>query len=370
MPFLEMALSCGVCRGLAVACYGIRPNGFTVICTSSMATPRARLSQYRLCSSSKSRLGIVQNGIVLRLQLAKANYECFLHRRFPRFYILYHSFTKGFWLLFQDAKEVKVIKTMMHTKGVNIQDLSYRDMEKLRQFRRDVVKALPLLLISIPPFANYLVFVLMYLFPRQLLIRHFWTPQQQADFQRENHAHRAQQYWVVLRGLESAGSHFKDGHLKRSLLELCNKVQSGVHPKISDIQTVQSLFSGPLDISRINTNHMRPLCPLFFLTPHLPARMAASRLNRHALELLRLDRALSRYGPHRLDDHELRQACYVRGLYTCSLNINQCHEWLSQWLRFSSQLKESETSVMVYSMVLLSTNYCRALSPLTTRNKE
>lgn len=29
------------------------------------------------------------------------------------------------------------------------------------QFRRDVIKAIPLVVISIPPFANYLVFVLM-----------------------------------------------------------------------------------------------------------------------------------------------------------------------------------------------------------------
>lgn len=101
----------------------------------------------------------------------------------------------------------------MFTAGVQFQDLPYRDMEKLRQVgsprppaagagaaggligsmsaqggslrrrsafseqppalfwgpvcrlclqvRRDLIKAVPLMLISLPPFANYLVFVLM-----------------------------------------------------------------------------------------------------------------------------------------------------------------------------------------------------------------
>ncbi|KAM9430349.1 LOW QUALITY PROTEIN: LETM1 domain-containing protein 1-like [Salvelinus alpinus] len=231
------------------------------------------------------------------------------------------------------------------------QDLTYRDMEKLRQFRRDMIKAIPLLLISIPPFANYLVFVLMYLSPRQLLIRHFWTPQQQTEFQGVNHSHRAQHHWAVLKGLESAGSHVKDSHLQ----DLCHKMQSGVHPNISDIQAFRDLFSGPpLGIKRMNADQMRQLCLLFFLTP---TPMIATQRNSHGIELLQLDRALSRHGLHQLDDSELRQACYVRGLDSGSLSINQCLEWLSQWLQFSSRLKESEVSLLVHSMVLLSTNY-------------
>uniref|UniRef100_A0A4W5NDD3 LETM1 domain containing 1 n=1 Tax=Hucho hucho TaxID=62062 RepID=A0A4W5NDD3_9TELE len=353
-----MALSCAaVCCRLSVALYGIRTDGVTVIYSSFTATSGARLPLYRHYSSPKSRLGIGLQ-IVSRLQGANAKYELFLQRYFPRFYVLYHTFTKGIQLLFQDAKKVTVIKTRMLTNSVKVQDLPYRDMEKLRQFRRDMIKAIPLLLISIPPFANYLVFVLMYLFPRQLLIRHFWTPQQQTEFQGVNHSHRAQHHWAVLKGLERAGSHVKDGRLKISLLDLCNKVQSGVHPNISDIQAIRGLFSGaPLSIKRINANQMRQLCPLFFLTPRLPTPMIGTRLNSHAIELLQLDRALSRHGLHQLDDSELRQACYVRGLDSGSLSINQCREWLSQWLQFSSHLKESEVSLLVHSMVLLSANY-------------
>ncbi|XP_021421824.2 LETM1 domain-containing protein 1 isoform X2 [Oncorhynchus mykiss] len=319
-----MALFCAaVGRRFSVDLYGIRTNGVTVIHSSFTATSGARLPLYRHYSSPKSRLGIGLQ-IVSRLQGANAKYELFLQRYFPRFYVLYHTFTKGIQLIFQDAKEVTVIRTRMLTNSVKVQDLPYRDMEKLRQ----------------------------------LLIRHFWTPQQQTEFQGVNHSHRAQHHWAVLKGLESAGSHVKDGRLKIILLDLCNKVQSGVHPNISDIQVIRGLFSGaPLSIKRINANQMRQLCPLFFLTPRLPTPMIGTRLNSHAIELLQLDRALSRHGLHQLDDSELRQACYVRGLDSGSLSINQCREWLSQWLQFSSHLKESEVSLLVHSMVLLSANY-------------
>lgn len=51
----------------------------------------------------------------------------------------------------------------------------------------------------------------------------------------------------------------------------------------------------------------RYICPLLFLTPRLPGFLIGRRLNSHALELLQLDRALCRLGPHQLSDPEIRQ---------------------------------------------------------------
>lgn len=219
-------------------------------------------------------------------------------------------------------------------------------------------KTVPLVLISIPPFANYLVFVLMYLFPRQLLMRHFWTLEQQRNFQGLYHAQRAQYHWLVLKGLLREGYQVKDTRLQSRLQELCRKVQSGAHPTVSEIQAVRGLFSGPpLGIKRLSANQMRHICPLLFLTPRLPSFLIGNRLSRHALELLQLDRALCKLGPHQLSDEELKQACFVRGLNSVDLNANQCGEWLSQWLQLSTTLKESEGSLLLHSMVFLSANY-------------
>ncbi|XP_051518718.1 LETM1 domain-containing protein 1-like isoform X1 [Myxocyprinus asiaticus] len=355
-----MAVSCtGVCRGVSVVVlYGIRPVGVKAcLSTPSLASRQSSLWFVRHYSPSQARHGIGRS-IVSRLKWANEKYERFLQRRFPRFYVLYHTFMRGFRLLFQDAQEVRRIKTRMLTDNKDHLTLPYHEMEKLRQFRRDMIKAIPLVIISIPPFANYLVFILMYLYPRQLLIRHFWTPQQLVEFQGVYHTQRAHHHWAIVKGLERTATSVQDSRLKSHLMELCSKVRSGVHPVVSDVHAVRTLFSGPpLGVRRMYADQMRQLCPLLFLTPRLPAFLISRRLNRHALELMQLDRAIVRLGLHQLNDVELREACYARGLNTDRLSPGQCREWLTQWLQFSTHLKESETSLYLHCMVLLTVNY-------------
>lgn len=248
----------------------------------------------------------------------------------------------------------------LHKERLQYKDLPYREMEKLRQFRRDMLKGIPLVLISIPPFANYLVFVLMYFFPRQILIPHFWTPQQQVAFRGIYHSQRAQHFALVLRGLEQTNRTIKDRPSEKRLRDLCAKVQNGSNPKGSEVLAVRGLFSGPpLGIKRMQTEQMKHLSRLLFLTPHLPGLVVGRRLNSHALELLHLDRALSKLGPHQLSESELKQACYLRGLNSDSLGVNQCREWLSQWLQVSSALKESEVSLLLHNIVFLAANSSR-----------
>ncbi|XP_058498902.1 LETM1 domain-containing protein 1 [Solea solea] len=361
-----MALSCSsLCSRLSlVRLFVLRTNRTTATTGlySSYVSRESRLPLCRLYSSTKVRQGIGRY-VASRLQWANSKYEVFLKRRFPRFYQIYHTFVEGFRLLFRDAKEVNRIKIKMFSDGVKVQDLPYREMEKLRQFHRDMIKAIPLVVISIPPFANYLVFVLMYFFPRQLLIPHFWTPSQQLEFRAVYSSLRAQHHWPVLKGLEHTSHQVKDSRLQSHLKDLCNKVQSGVNPTVSEILAVRGLFSGPpLGLKRMSVDHMRHISPLLFLSPRFPSSLMGRRLNSYALELLQLDRALIRLGPHQLSDVELRQACYVRGLNSDQLGVNQCQEWLSRWLQISSSLKDSELSLLLHSIVFLSANYPHGLN--------
>ncbi|XP_041654857.1 LETM1 domain-containing protein 1 isoform X2 [Cheilinus undulatus] len=360
----NMALSCSsLCSHLSlIRLCGLRTNIINNGVYSSYMSCQPRLTLCRYYSSSKARRGVGRY-VATKLQKANSKYEAFLKKRFPRFFQLYHTFVEGFKLLYQDAKAVWRIKAKMSTSGVQYKDLPYREMEMLRQFRRDMIKAIPLVVISIPPFANYLVFVLMYFFPRQLLIPHFWTPSQQVEFKGVYHSFRAQHHWPVLKGLENSSHQIKDRQLQGRLRDLCTKIQNGVNPKVSEILAVRSLFSGhPLGVKRMSTQQMRHISPLLFLTPRLPGFVVGQRLNSHGLELLQLDRALSRLGPNQLSEAELRQACYVRGLNSTRMDINQCREWLSQWLQMSSSLKESEVSLLLHSIVLLSANYPKGSS--------
>uniref|UniRef100_A0A8D0ENC4 LETM1 domain containing 1 n=1 Tax=Strix occidentalis caurina TaxID=311401 RepID=A0A8D0ENC4_STROC len=60
-------------------------------------------------------------------------YERFLERTFPRFYVLYVTFTKGIQALFLEAKEIRKIKSKMSRQRLSVQQLPYREMERLRQ---------------------------------------------------------------------------------------------------------------------------------------------------------------------------------------------------------------------------------------------
>ncbi|XP_065141503.1 LETM1 domain-containing protein 1 [Paramisgurnus dabryanus] len=360
----KMALSCrGVCRGVSmILLYGQRSVGVkAALCTPRLTSTQSSYSSLWLVrhySPSQARHGIGRS-IVSRLKRVNEKYERFLQRRFPRFYVLYTTFFRGFRLLFQDAKEMQRIQTRVLTTNIDFKDLPYRELEKLRQFRRDLIKAIPLVVISLPPFANYFVFILMYFYPRQLLIRHFWTPQQLVEFQGIYHTQRAHHHWAIVKGLERTAPSVQDGRLKSRLLELCSKVRNGVHPVVSDVHAVRTLFSGPpLGIGRMYADQMRQLSPLLFLTPRLPAFWVGRRLNKHVMELMQLDRAIVRLGLHQLNDAELREACFVRGLNP-DLSPGQCREWLAQWLQFSTHLKESEASLYLHSMVLLTVNYAK-----------
>ncbi|XP_028309361.1 LETM1 domain-containing protein 1 [Gouania willdenowi] len=307
-------------------------------------------------STSTVRRGVGRY-VVSKLQNVNARYESFLQRRFPRFYKLHHTFVEGSKLLFSDIKEVHRIKLRMIHNRLDVQDLPYREMEKLREFRRNLIKVVPVVLISLPPFANYLVFVLMYFFPRQLLIPHYWTPLQRLEFRKTYHCLRARHYTPVIRGLQDTSRHVTDSRLQERLRGLCAKVQSGSSPKVSEILAVRSLFSGPLlGVTRMSADHMRNISPLLFLTTRLPGFLIGRRLNNHGLELLQLDRALSRTNPHQLSENELRQACYLRGLNADALSSDQCRDWLSQWLQVSTSLKDSEVSLLLHTIVFLSAN--------------
>ncbi|XP_053311772.1 LETM1 domain-containing protein 1 [Spea bombifrons] len=321
------------------------------------------LMLYQPCHlSTNTKPKSVFSVITSKAKYINTKYEQFLERKFPRFYLLYSTFTKGFRMLLMDAKEVGMIKQKMNYQGLQFHQLPYREMEKLRQFRQDIRKAAPVVIISIPPFANYLVFLLMYLFPRQLLIRHFWTPKQQEEFLDIYHGMRLEVYDDVLDGLLKAVPQVTDQHLQSQMIQLCTQVKHGSHPQVNDIHAVRAAFSGPpLGMKSLGPQQMKSLSRVMFLTPHLPAFLLQRRLGSHICEIHNLDCALLQLGVNELSEAELKRACYIRGLNAGQLGIEDCRKWLSCWLQLSSRLKVSEASLLLHSMVLLSTNYSHSL---------
>lgn len=63
-----------------------------------------------------------------------------------------------------------------------------------------------------------------YLFPRQLLVRHFWTPKQQIDFLDIYHNIRKKSHPEILSYLEKVTPLISDEGLRWHMTDLCTKV--------------------------------------------------------------------------------------------------------------------------------------------------
>ncbi|XP_075407791.1 LETM1 domain-containing protein 1 isoform X1 [Tenrec ecaudatus] len=320
-------------------------------------TPRSS----RLHLSPRADVKSLLSYVMAKTKVVNEKYHRFLGRNFPRFYAMYTLFMKGFRMLWADAKKARRIKANMWNHNIKFHQLPYRDMEHLRQFRRDVAKCLFIGVISIPPFANYLVFLLMYFFPRQLLIQHFWTPKQQVDFLEIYHALQKKSHPQILTYLERSIPAISDTKLRWHLTELCSKIELGTHPAVNDILALRKCFSSqPLDMNHLQALQLKALSRAVLLTPHLPAFLLRYRLKTHTTVIHQLDQALAKLGVSGLSDQEVKSACYLRGLNSNRVADERCRAWLGEWLQISCSLKEAELSLLLHNVVLFSTNYIGA----------
>ncbi|XP_075863386.1 LETM1 domain-containing protein 1 isoform X6 [Microcebus murinus] len=198
----------------------------------------------------------------------------------------------------------------------------------------------------------------MYLFPRQLLIQHFWTPKQQIDFLDIYHALRKQSHSEIMSYLERVTPLISDAGLQWHLSEMCTKIQRGIHPAIHDILALRKCFCNhPLGMNQLQALHMKALSRAMLLTPYLPPPLLRHRLKTHTTVIHQLDRALATLGVAQLTAQEVKSACYLRGLNSTHIPEDRCRSWLGEWLQISCTLKEAELSLLLHNVVLLSTNY-------------
>uniref|UniRef100_A0A2K6LER0 LETM1 domain containing 1 n=1 Tax=Rhinopithecus bieti TaxID=61621 RepID=A0A2K6LER0_RHIBE len=164
-----------------------------------------------------------------------------------------------------------------------------------------------------------------YLFPRQLLIRHFWTPKQQTDFLDIYHAFRKQSHPEIISYLEKVIPLISDAGLQWHLTDLCTKIQRGTHPAIHDILALRECFSNhPLGVNQLQALHVKALSRAMLLTSYLPPPLLRHRLKTRTTVIHQLDKALAKLGIGQLTAQEV---------------------------------KSTELSLLLHNVVLLSTNY-------------
>uniref|UniRef100_A0A8C5VN18 LETM1 domain containing 1 n=1 Tax=Microcebus murinus TaxID=30608 RepID=A0A8C5VN18_MICMU len=98
---------------------------------SVLAWGAPRSSKFHL--SPKADVKSLMSYVVTKTKVINGKYHRFLGRHFPRFYVLYTIFMKGLQMFWADAKKARRIKTNMWKHNIKFHQLSYREMEHLRQ---------------------------------------------------------------------------------------------------------------------------------------------------------------------------------------------------------------------------------------------
>lgn len=98
-----------------------------------------------------------------------------------------------------------------------------------------------------PTFRSYSVMLspCRYLFPRQLLVKHFWTPKQQIDFLDIYHSLRKQSHSEIIAYLERASALVSDERLRWHLTDVCTKVL--LQPSLSPAGCIAQDLLGAAD---------------------------------------------------------------------------------------------------------------------------
>ncbi|XP_068828038.1 LETM1 domain-containing protein 1 isoform X11 [Capricornis sumatraensis] len=146
--------------------------------------------------------------------------------------------------------------------------------------------------------------------------------------------------------------------LQWHMTELCTKMQRGTHPAVHDILALRECFANhPLGMDQLRALQMKALSRAMLLTPYLPSVLLRHRLKTHTTVIHQLDKALAKLGVGQLTAQEVKSACYLRGLNSTHIAEERCRTWLGEWLQISCSLKETELSLLLHNVVLLSINY-------------
>lgn len=281
-------------------------------------------------------------------------YEKILETKFPSAFKIYQIFSVGTKALYTDIKEYIRISSSL-SEGKSVRDLQRKELEIYFQVPKDLMKVAPILLLAALPFANYVILPVIYLFPRRCLSSQFWTLQQKVDFAVVYQKKKLLFYRPVFRNLQARVQIIEDLDLRDKCQNIFYKLGSGVHPTTDEILNVKSLFiNKPYGVFNISATHLYNLCRMHGIST-LPGKQW--RLWKHAGFIREMDLAILREGWKNMSHHDLRQACFLRGLSPVGLSSEEMITWLSQWIYVAQNCESQSLSLLLHCPIFLSYNY-------------
>lgn len=301
-----------------------------------------------------------KNGLLKRYVFDKfmqfvQGYEAILEKRFPRVFRVYQVFSVGTLEFYRDAKLYARI-SMDIRQGKSFRDLTSEEIDKYYSMPKEMIRVAPVLFISVLPFANYIIFPLAYMFPRQLLSSHFWSLQQKLDFALILHKQRLHRYRPVFRHLQLKVDSIAEDNLRKNCSAIFSKLGSGIHPKTQEILHIKQLFvDQPFGLKNLSFNHTMALCQMNGIA-HWRLR-CRKRLWVHAGILREMDLALEREGLNNSSLDDLKRYCFLRGLNPIGMHKEDIIVWLQDWCTISKNLDRHSLSLLLHCPIFLAYNH-------------
>ncbi|XP_069674389.1 LETM1 domain-containing protein 1 isoform X2 [Periplaneta americana] len=312
------------------------------------------IHDHQTSEKRKSPKNVKQLALSRYMELVKS-YEKVLEKKFPTAMHVYRIFMVGIKEFYRDMKYYFRIHRKLTTSPRGFECLTRKEIELYHQMPKDMIRVAPMLILSTLPFANYIVFPLVYLFPRHLLCHHFWTLQQRMEFAMETQRKKLYNYKPVFRCLQAQLDTLQGRAEHNNWGYVLGLLGSGVHPKPEDIVKSIHLFRGdPYHLAYLYPGHVKGLLRMHSM--HMGWRRR-HRLAERAQILHEMDMAIEREGGlSNLSQEELRMACFLRGLNPITMKREDMVYWLSQWMSVSKVVDSSSLSLLLHCPILLGYN--------------
>ncbi|XP_031846173.1 LETM1 domain-containing protein 1 [Nomia melanderi] len=279
------------------------------------------------------------------------NYDRVLEKNFPQTMQIYKVFatgTKDFM-----GEVIKYVTTIQKPST----SLTTKELQLTYTMRRDLIKMCPVLLISAVPFTNYVLFPLIYYFPRYFLTSHYWTPQQKLDFMVLDHKKRLKHNRPLFRCMQTELLNIKNKSLKAKWNSIIACLGSGTHPHVEDIITCSELFAGqPYAIDNLKRKHIKELLAIHGIPTWRPFRK--QKLIERGMFIKQMDESIQREGGVTiLSEDAICWALSFRGLNPANMSIENMQKWLTQWFIVSNNVNENTISLLLHCPILLAYNH-------------
>uniref|UniRef100_A0A1B6K9D4 Letm1 RBD domain-containing protein n=1 Tax=Graphocephala atropunctata TaxID=36148 RepID=A0A1B6K9D4_9HEMI len=306
--------------------------------------------------SSKEREKQIRQYVLSRYMQYVQGYAAVLEQKFPTAMRVYRVFTIGIKDFYSDLKVFLALFHKVNLTSKGLETLTRKELEIYHQLPRDMVKILPVLLLSALPFANYVIFPLAYMFPRNLLTSHFWSLQQRREFAMVEHKKRLRHFKAVFRSLQWQMDGLVDNQLCCEWEQVIRLLGSGLHPTPSQVLDCQPLFGNtPYHLNSLYSSHVKELLKIHSMHTGWRRR---HRLAERAKLIQLMDIAICKEGGVSCLSHdELSSACLFRGLNPANMKREDMEEWLQGWLQISQCVHKGSRSLLLHSPVLLAYNH-------------